>query len=173
LTSLALNLAPNPFAVYEIIFWLLGSLKDRSMIDVAIAVPLMVVGWVFILATARALDALTLGEDAATALGISLRVTSAILVVGTALSVGAGVAVSGAIGFVGLVVPHVLRPFTDKRPSSLLLVSGFGGAALLLAADIAARVVVSGRELNVGVLTALIGAPFFLWLVLRSRRQFL
>lgn len=171
LTALALNLSPNPFAAYEVIFWLLGSLKDRSMTDVAVALPLMAVGCVIVLLTGRALDALSLGEDAASTLGIDLRRVSLLLVAGVALSVGAGTAVSGAIGFVGLVVPHLLRPFTDRRPSTLLLASGFGGATLLLAADIAVRFIVPDRELNVGVVTALIGAPFFLWLVIHSRRE--
>jgi iron complex transport system permease protein len=171
LTSLALNLSPNPFASYEIIFWLLGSIKDRSMLHVWISLPPMLAGWALILASARALDALSFGEEAATSLGIDMARARTMLVAGVALAVGAGVAVTGAIGFVGLVVPHLLRPLTDRMPSSLLLPSGLGGAALLLAADIAARVVVPSRELNVGVLTALIGAPFFLWLVTHSRRE--
>ncbi|MHB2264240.1 FecCD family ABC transporter permease [Aliihoeflea sp. PC F10.4] len=171
LTSLVLNLSPNPFASYEIIFWLLGSLRDRSMSHVWLALPLMAAGWIMLAMTARALDALSLGEEAAASLGVRLSVVRTLVVGGTALCVGAGTAVAGAIGFVGLVVPHLVRPFTDRLPSSLLLPSALGGGALLLAADIAARVVVPTRELNVGVLTALIGAPFFLWLVVRSRRE--
>jgi iron complex transport system permease protein len=171
LTSLVLNLSPNPFASYEIIFWLLGSIKDRSMPHVWIALPLMAAGWVLVLSTARALDALTFGEEAATSLGIDMRSVRLRLIAGVALCVGAGTAVTGAIGFVGLVVPHLLRPFTNRMPSSLLVPSALGGAALLLAADIAARIVVADRELNVGVLTALIGAPFFLWLVMRTRSE--
>jgi iron complex transport system permease protein len=169
-TSLALNLSPNPFASYEIIFWLLGSIKDRSMLHVWISLAPMLAGWALILASARALDALSFGEEAAQSLGIDLPRARFMLVAGVALAVGAGVAVTGAIGFVGLVVPHLLRPLTDRMPSRLLLPSGLGGAALLLAADIAARTIVPAKELNVGVLTALIGAPFFLWLVTRSRR---
>lgn len=172
LTSLVLNLSPNPFASYEIIFWMLGSLKDRSMDHVWLALPLMAGGWILILASARSLDALTLGEDAAASLGVRLPRLRAALVAGVALAVGAGTAVTGAIGFVGLVVPHLLRPLTDGRPSSLFWPAGFGGAALLLAADVVSRVVVADRELNTGVVTALIGAPFFLWLVVRSRRAF-
>lgn len=169
-TSLVLNLSPNPFASYEIIFWLLGSIKDRSMLHVWISLPPMLLGWALILVSARALDALSFGEEAAQSLGIDLPRARIMLVAGVALAVGAGVAVTGAIGFVGLVVPHLLRPLTDRMPSRLLLPSGLGGAALLLAADIAARTIVPAKELNVGVLTALIGAPFFLWLVTRSRR---
>lgn len=171
LTSLALNLSPNPFAGYEIIFWLLGSLKDRSMSHVWLALPLMAAGWAMILASARALDALSLGEDAAESMGFTLPRVRALVVAGVALAVGAGTAVTGAIGFIGLVVPHLIRPFTDRMPGRLLLPSGLGGAALLLAADIAVRLIVPGRELNAGVVTALIGAPFFLWLVVRSRQE--
>ena len=171
LTSLVLNLSPNPFASYEIIFWLLGSIKDRSMSHVWLALPLMLAGWALLLATGRALDGLSLGEESAASLGIDIARTRLWLVLGVALSVGAGTAVTGAIAFVGLIVPHLIRPLTDRMPSSLLLASGLGGAALLLAADVAVRLVVPGRELNVGVLTALIGAPFFLWLVMRARRE--
>lgn len=171
LTSLVLNLSPNPFASYEIIFWLLGSIKDRSMSHVWLSLPLMAAGWLLILASARALDALSFGEETATSIGIDLPRSRLMIVAGVALAVGAGTAVTGAIGFVGLVVPHLVRPLTDRMPSSLLVPSALGGGALLLAADIAARIVVPARELNVGVLTALIGAPFFLWLVIRSRRE--
>ncbi|EKF20715.1 FecCD family ABC transporter permease [Nitratireductor pacificus] len=173
LTSLVLNLSPNPFAAYEIIFWLLGSLKDRSMEHVALAVPLMALGWLLIALSGRAIDALSLGEDAAQSLGIHMGRTRFLIVAGVALSVGAATAVAGTIGFIGLVVPHLLRPLTDRLPSSLLLPAGLGGAALLLAADSAARLILPAGELNVGVLTALIGAPFFLWLVMRARREML
>lgn len=171
LTSLALNLSPNPFASYEIIFWLLGSIKDRSMVHVWLSLPLMAAGWALILSSSRALDALTFGEATAASLGTNLPRARLSIVCGVALAVGAGTAVTGAIGFIGLVVPHLIRPLTDRMPSSLLIPSGLGGAALLTGADIAARLVVPARELNVGVLTALIGAPFFLWLVVRSRRE--
>jgi iron complex transport system permease protein len=171
LTSLALNLSPNPFASYEIIFWLLGSLKDRSMMHVAIALPLIVVGCALLAATGRALDAFSLGEEGAESLGVDRKRTRLLVIGGTALAVGAGTAVTGAISFVGLVVPHMLRPLTDRMPSSLLLPSAMGGAILLLAADIVARIAIPAHELNVGVVTALIGAPFFLWLIVRSRRE--
>ncbi|MBX3571234.1 MAG: iron ABC transporter permease [Mesorhizobium sp.] len=171
LTSLALNLSPNPFASYEIIFWLLGSLKDRSMVHVAIALPLMAAGAALLFASSRALDALTLGEESAASLGIDLRRARLFVVGGVALMVGAATAVAGAIGFVGLVMPHLVRPLTDRMPGSLILPAGLGGAALLLAADVSVRVAIPARELNVGVLTALIGAPFFLWLVARTRRE--
>lgn len=171
LTSLVLNLSPNPFASYEIIFWLLGSLKDRSMQHVWLAFPLMAAGWLMIGLAGRAVDALSLGEEAAASLGIDLPRTRLLIVGGVALCVGAATAVAGAIGFIGLVVPHLVRPLTDRMPSRLLLPSGLGGAALLLAADTLVRLIDTGTELNIGVVTALIGAPFFLWLVIRSRRE--
>jgi len=171
LTSLVLNLSPNPFASYEIIFWLLGSLKDRSIEHVWLALPLMLAGWLLIALSARAIDALSLGEETAASLGIDMRRARLFIVLGTALGVGAATAVAGTIGFVGLVVPHLVRPLTNRLPSRLLLPAGFAGAALLLAADVAVRLILPAGELNVGVLTALIGAPFFLWLVIRSRRE--
>ena len=169
LTSLALNLSPNPYAATEIIFWMLGSLTDRSMGHVWLATPFIVTGSVLVLLTARSLEALTLGEDASASMGVNLSRTRVLIVLGTALSVGAATAVSGVIGFVGLVVPHMLRPFVDHRPALLLPVSALGGALLLLVADITVRLVTPGSELKLGVLTALVGAPFFLWLVIRAR----
>lgn len=169
LTSLALNLSSSPFAAYEIMFWLMGSLADRSFVHIGLIAPLMGLGWALVLASARGLDALTLGEDAARSLGINLRALQMQVIVGTALAIGAAVSVAGVIGFVGLVVPHLVRPLVGYRPAASLVASGFGGAALLLAADIALRVFDLGPELKLGVVTALIGAPFFLWLVLRLR----
>lgn len=171
LVSLTLNLSPNPFAAYEIMFWLLGSLADRSMQHVALAVPFMAAGWLLLALTARSLDALTLGEDAAAALGVRLARVRLLAVLGTALAVGAAVAVAGAIGFAGLVVPHLLRPLVGAEPSRLLPASALGGGALLLAADLAVRLIAPDRDLKLGVVTALIGAPFFVWLVLKTRRE--
>jgi iron complex transport system permease protein len=155
----------------EIVLWLLGSLADRSMDHVRLAAPLMAVGWAMLFLTGRALDALTLGEDAARTLGFSLRRAQLLVVLGTATSVGAAVSVTGGIAFVGLVVPHLLRPLVGHEPRRLLLVSALGGAALLLAADIAVRLLAGQTELKLGVLTALVGAPFFLWLIWQTRGQ--
>ncbi|WP_293798781.1 iron ABC transporter permease [uncultured Bosea sp.] len=170
-TALALNLAPNPYAALEIVFWLMGSLADRSLNHVLLALPLMLVGWGLLLSTAPALDALTLGEDTAASLGVDLAWLRARLIGGTALAVGSAVAVAGAIGFVGLVVPHLLRPLVGNRPGRLLLVSGFGGAILVLLADTALRLAPIRPELKLGVVTALIGAPFLFSLVDRMRRE--
>ncbi|MCS5607204.1 MAG: iron ABC transporter permease, partial [Alphaproteobacteria bacterium] len=169
LTTLALNLSPNPYAAYEVFFWLLGSLADRSLEHVALALPFVVAGIALLATTSRGLDALTLGEDVAQSLGINLFGLQARAIIGTALAVGASVAVAGVIGFVGLMVPHLLRPTVGHRPGRLLAASALGGAVLTLAADIAVRSVVVGPELKLGVLTALIGAPFFLMLVLKTR----
>ncbi len=171
LTTLALNLSPNPFASVEMLFWLLGSLTDRSLMHVWLAAPLIVVGGALLLTTGRALDALTLGEEAAQNLGVDLKALRARVVAGTALAVGAATAVSGTIGFVGLVVPHLLRPFVGHEPRRLLAASAFGGAALVLAADVALRLFAPLSEVRLGVVTALLGAPFFLWLVIKTRRE--
>jgi iron complex transport system permease protein len=170
LTALVLNLAPNPYAILEIVFWLLGSLADRSFDHVWLAAPFILIGAIWLLTTSRALDALSLGEDAAQSLGFSLTRVRLAVIGGTALCVGAAVAVSGAIGFIGLVVPHLLRPLAGQRPGALLGLSALGGAALLLAADIGVRLIPTQAELKLGVVTALIGGPFFLWLLLRTRR---
>jgi iron complex transport system permease protein len=173
MTSLALNLSPNPFAALEIIFWMLGSLTDRSMTHVWLAAPFMLMGWAMMALLARPLDLLTIGADAASSLGVNMRRVQFLAVFGTAASVGAATAVAGAIGFVGLVVPHVLRPLVGALPSRLLPASALGGASVVLAADIAVRLIAPERDIKLGVLTALVGAPFFLWLVWRTRRQIL
>lgn len=171
ITSFVLNLSPNPFAANEIVFWMMGSLTDRSMTHVWLALPFMALGFAVLARLGRGLDALTLGEDAALAMGIRVDRLRLQLVIGTACVVGAGTAVAGAIGFVGLVIPHILRPLVGAHPSRLLWASALGGAAMLLAADIAVRVVLPGRDLKLGVLTALVGAPLFLHLILKLRRE--
>ena len=169
LTALALNLAPNPYAALEIVFWMMGSLADRSMDQVWLCLPLMALGWALLFSSARALDALSLGEDTAASLGFDLVSVRLRIVTGAALAVGSGVAVSGAIGFVGLVVPHLVRPIVGGRPSASLLPSGLAGAVLVLAADIAVRLLPTRPELKLGVVTALVGAPFLIALLFHHR----
>ncbi|WP_374442531.1 FecCD family ABC transporter permease [Stella sp.] len=171
LTALALNLAPNPYALSEMLFWLLGSVRDRSQDDLLGALPWMAAGAALLLAAGRGLDALTLGEETAASLGIRLGRLRAQIVAGTALAVGAAVSAAGAIGFVGLVVPHLLRPLCGHRPARLLLPSALGGAQLVLAADILVRLVPTRTELHLGVVTALVGAPFFLALLFSLGRR--
>jgi iron complex transport system permease protein len=171
LTSLVLNLSPNPFAAADIVFWMMGSLADRAFIHVWLALPFMAVGWALLVSLGRGLDALTLGEDTAAAMGLRLPRLRLILILGVAASVGAATAVAGAIGFVGLVVPHLLRPLVGARPSALLWASALGGAAMVLAADIAVRELLPARDLKLGVLMALVGAPLFLHLIYKTRKE--
>ncbi|MBB96785.1 MAG: ABC transporter permease [Rhodobacteraceae bacterium] len=171
LTSLVLNLSPNPFAANEIVFWMMGSLADRSMVHLWLFLPFGLVGAGLLLGLGRGLDALTLGEDAARTMGIRLGRMRLLLVLGTASLVGAATAVAGAIGFIGLVVPHILRPWVGSQPSRLLTASALGGAAMLLAADIAVRLILPDRDLKLGVVTALVGAPLFLHLIYKTRRD--
>lgn len=171
LTSLALSLAPSPFALYDAFFWLLGGLQDRSLAHVGVALPLIAAGAALIAPHARDLDRLTLGEEVAQSLGTRLPRLRWAILGGTALAVGGSVAVAGAIGFIGLVAPHLVRPLVGHRPAATLLPAALAGACLLLAADLATRATPPGVELRLGVLTALIGAPFFLWLILKGRRH--
>lgn len=171
MTTLVLNLSPNPFAASEVVFWMMGSLSDRSFDHVWIALPFMVIGWALLLSLGRPLDVLTLGEDAAATMGVATGRVRMVLVLGIASCVGAATAVAGAIGFVGLVVPHILRPFVGARPSALLWASALGGAAMVLAADLAVRLVLPDRDLKLGVLMAIIGAPFFLHLIYKTRGE--
>ncbi|WP_417481943.1 FecCD family ABC transporter permease [Maricaulis sp.] len=166
LTALLMNLAPNPWALAEIAYWLMGSLQDASWTEVRFATPIVLAGLGLLALTPRALDALSLGEESARSLGIDMARLRLVVIGGTALAVGGGVAVAGAIGFVGLVVPHLLRPLVGHRPGALILPSVLGGAMLIELADLATRLLSGpGMPLYLGVLTALIGAPFFLWLV--------
>lgn len=171
LTSLAINLSPNPYSMSEIVLWLLGSLGNRSMSDVMLAAPFVVAGGAMMMVAGRALDAMALGEDAAATLGVDLGRVRALVVLGAALAVGASVAVTGAVGFVGLVVPHLVRPFVGHAPSRSLWPSALGGALLLVVADFVIRVMPGVQELKLGVVTALVGAPFFFHLLLSTRRR--
>ncbi len=169
LISLALNFAPNPYAMSEMVYWLLGSLANRSLADVQLATPFMIVGWLLILSSGRFLNALSLGEETAQSLGFHLAKQRTIIVIGVALSVGAAVSVSGNIGFVGLLVPHILRPLVGYEPGRLLAASAFGGAVMVLIADIAVQLISPNQELKLGVVTALVGGPFFLYLIIKTR----
>nr|WP_137678786.1 iron ABC transporter permease [Parerythrobacter lutipelagi] len=170
LTSLAISMAPNAFAMSEIVSWLMGALTDRSWRDVWVAAPLTAAGIGLLALLGRDLDALILGDAAARSLGMDERRVLWLLIGGIGLTVGSGVAVAGIIGFVGLIVPHLVRPLTDRRPSQLILPSALAGALLVLVADSLVRILPLVTELRLGIALSLIGAPFFLWLLLRMRR---
>lgn len=167
--SLALNFAPNPYAMSEMVFWLLGSVSNKTLADVQLALPLMLIGWALMLARSGFLEALSLGEDTAQSLGFSVTRERWLIVTGVTLAVGAAVSVSGNIGFVGLVVPHLLRPLVQHSPAKLVALSGLGGAALVLLADISVQYLSPHQELKLGVITALVGGPFFLYLIIKTR----
>lgn len=172
LTSLAISLSPNPFALSEIVTWLMGALENRGWAEVRLVAPLTALGLVALWRCGPALDALALGEAAARSLGFDPARLLALIIAGIGLIVGSGVAVAGMIGFVGLMVPHFVRPFTDQRPSATLLPSALGGALLLLVADCLCRVLpLAGGELRLGIALSLAGAPFFLRLLLKMRRE--
>src|ERR1700738_2540063 len=169
-TALVMNLSSNPFVALEIAFWLLGSLEDRSFRHVVLALPFIVAGAVILWSQRNAFRALSLGEETAQRLGVDVGRLRLLVITGVALGVGAAVAVNGTIGFIGLVAPHLVRPLIGHDPARLLVPSALTGAALLLAADIAVRIVPSTSDIKVGVLTSIIGVPFFLYLIMRERR---
>ncbi len=170
MTALVMNLSSNPFVVLEIAFWLLGSLEDRSFRHVMLALPFIAAGAVILLSQRNPFRALTLGEETAQSLGVDVGRLRLLVILGVALGVGGAVAVSGTIGFIGLVAPHLMRPLIGHDPARLLVPSALTGAALLLAADVAVRVIPSTSDIKVGVLTSIIGVPFFLYLIMRERR---
>lgn len=171
LTALLISLAPSPFAVTQIVTWLMGALTDRSWSDVTFALPLIAAGSVALASTGRALDALTLGESAARSLGVDPVRLQWQVVIGVGLCVGAAVAAAGVIGFVGLMVPHLVRRAAGGRPSAVLLPSALGGALLLVVADAVVRTLPTAAELRLGIAMSLLGAPFFLALLWRVRRE--
>lgn len=171
MTALAISLAPTPFATSQIVTWLMGALTDRSWDDVRIAFPIIALGGVLLAFTARSLDALTLGEQAARSMGVDPRRLQILIVLGVGLCVGASVAAAGIIGFVGLMVPHLVRPFAGHRPSAVLLPSAICGALLLVLADSLVRAAPTVSELRLGIAMSMLGGPFFIVLLLRMRRQ--
>ncbi len=170
-TAFLISIAPNPFAASEIIAWLMGALTDRGMDDAIHALPFMAAGGAILLGTGRALDALTLGEDAARSLGFNPARERWMIVAGVGLAVGASVAVSGVVGFVGLIVPHFIRSMIGERPSSILFPSALGGAILTLTADSLVRLAPGVGEVRLGIAMAVLGAPFFFLLLTRIRMK--
>lgn len=173
LLAVVLNFAPNPYAMQELVFWLLGSVSNRGMDNLVILFPAFVIGSTMLLMQRKLLLGLSLGEQVADSMGLQVTERGRYIVLGTALLVGSSVAVAGNIGFIGLVVPHLVRPLVRYRPDRLLLPSALVGAIAVLLADILVRQLPPERELKLGVLTALVGAPFFVWLVWKERQRWL
>jgi iron complex transport system permease protein len=171
ITSLLISLSPTPFATSEIVTWLMGALMDRSWDDVRLAAPLTVIGMAILVSAGRYLDALTLGDVAARSLGVNMTRLQWLIVAGVGLCVGTSVAVAGIIGFVGLVVPHLVRPLVGHQPSALLLPSALAGAVLVILADCLVRILPSASEVRLGIAMAALGTPFFLLLLLKMRRE--
>jgi iron complex transport system permease protein len=173
LLAVVLNFAPNPYAMQELVFWLLGSVSNRGLDNLVVLLPAFVIGSTMLMMQRKLLLGLSLGEQVADSMGLQVTRRGRYIVLGTALLVGASVAVAGNIGFIGLVVPHLVRPLVRYRPDRLLLPSALVGAIAVLLADILVRQLPPERELKLGVLTALVGAPFFVWLVWKERQRWL
>ena len=169
-TALVMNLSSNPFVVLEIAFWLLGSLEDRSFQHVVLALPFIVAGAIILLGQRNAFRALSLGEETAQSLGVDVGRLQADGDLRRRARRRRRGRRSGTIGFIGLVAPHLMRPLIGHDPTRLLVPSALTGSALLLAADIAVRIIPSTSDIKVGVLTSIIGVPFFLYLIMRERR---
>lgn len=169
--AMALNFAPSPYAAYEMSVWMLGSLAERSWDHIFLAAPFIAAGTAILATMGRAVDALALGDVQAQSLGVHLDRTRVLALLGVGLAVGAATSVTGSVSFIGLVAPHLVRPFVGHQPSRTLLPSALLGATLLLLADIGTRVIHTNTELRLGVLTSLLGAPFFFWLIVRLRRS--
>ena len=167
LLSLVMNLAPNPFTLNDMVSWMMGSVANRSLTDISLSAPIMALGAFLILKTRRGLSVLTLGEEAAYGLGLNLTATRVLITVGCGLATGASVALAGAIGFVGIITPHLVRPWVGSDPGRALVPSAIAGGVLLVLADVGARLIPSDNEMKLGVVAALIGTPVFLWIAVR------
>ena len=169
LTALAINLSPNPFALSDLITWMLGSVANRSFLDLSFALPFWLIGGGLAVLTLPGLRALSLGDETAISLGVNLKRLRGLVILSTALLTGGAIAIAGVIGFVGIIAPHVLRPFVHHDPARLVLPSALLGGALLTLTDLLIRVAPLDQELRLGVMAALIGAPVFVWIAIRTR----
>ncbi|MFC7290426.1 FecCD family ABC transporter permease [Hirschia litorea] len=167
--SLLLNLAPNPFSISDMINWMLGSVANRSFEDLQLSVPFIVIGMAILFGTRRGLSALTLGDEAANGIGLNLKHQRIAVVLGAGLTTGAAVSLAGAIGFVGIVAPHIIRPLVRHDPARSLLPSALLAGLFLTIADIFVRIIPTQTELKLGVVAALIGAPAFIWIAIQRR----
>jgi iron complex transport system permease protein len=154
----------------DILFWLMGGLDSRTWEHFWLDLPCLLVGLVLAMAHARDLDVMLLGEEAALTLGVDTENVKRVVITGAALLAGGAVAVSGIVGFVGLVVPHVVRLAIGPKHRWLLPASALTGAVFLILADVLARTLLSPSEIRLGIITAVFGSPFFLWLLIRQQR---
>ena len=167
--ALLMNLAPHPFSLADMLNWMLGTVANRSFHDLAPAAPFLLAGLGILFAARRSLAALTLGEEAAAGVGLDLRRARRLVVVGAGLATGAAVSIAGAIGFVGIVAPHLVRPLVRHDPARTLAPSALLAGFMLVAADIGVRTAPTDVELKLGVVAALLGAPVFAWIAARRR----
>ena len=167
--SLLMNLAPNPFTLSDMINWMLGSVANRSFVEIGFAAPFLIAGAAVLLVSRRGLSALTLGEEAASGVGLDLRRQRILTVLGAGLATGGAVALAGAIGFVGIMAPHIVRPFVKHDPARSLIPSALLAGLILVLADIGVRILPTVNELKLGVVAALVGAPAFVWIAMRRR----
>lgn len=168
LTALVLNFSKNPYKSLEIMFWLLGSFSDQPLDKVLWAVLPVVIGFWIIYRDRHVLDTLSFGEDFSHNMGHAITTVQKKLIIGIALIVGPIVSLGGIVGFVGLITPHILRQILKVKPSDLLIPSALSGAVLCLLADIGVRFLSIGSEIKIGVVTSFLGAPFFLYLLLKK-----
>lgn len=167
--TLLMNLAPNPFSLSDMINWMLGSVANRSFQEVGLVAPFILAGGGILLVSRRGLSALTLGEEAATGVGLNLRNQRILTVLGAGLATGGSVALAGAIGFAGIVAPHIIRPLVKHDPARSLIPSALLAGLFLVLADIGVRLLPTSNELKLGVVAALVGAPAFVWIAMRRR----
>lgn len=169
--SLVMNMAESPMSVRDMIMWMLGSLENRTSTDLLLALPFILFGWIMMINVGQGLNALSIGEDTAQSMGINISMLKLRVVIGSAISVGAAVAACGSIGFIGLVVPHMVRGLITNEPGGILIPSALMGGLLLTLADLMTRLPMPGATLQLGVVTSLIGAPAFLYIVYKTRNN--
>ncbi|MFN4024654.1 MAG: FecCD family ABC transporter permease [Hyphomonas sp.] len=171
LMSLALNMAPNPYSLADLVNWMMGSVANRSWADILLGAPGWLIGAALIFLAAPGLRALSLGDETAASLGADPRRIRLLVIGGTSLLTGASVATAGTIGFVGIVAPHIIRPFVRNDPQRLLIPSALFAGIILMVADLAIRILPFQQELKLGVAAALIGGPVFIWIAARLGRM--
>lgn len=167
--SLLMNLAPNPFVLSDLVNWLFGSVANRSLEDALRVGPFLAIGFGLMMTSGRALAVLGLGEDTAASLGADLGRLRSVVIAGAALMVGASVALAGAIGFVGVVAPHLARPLVGGEPGRAIAPAALIGGAILALADLIIRLLPFQQEMKLGLVAAFVGAPGFVWIAARTR----